>query len=289
MSIFLKTDANVTSPLASMPYLEKDYAITRGVTKTLIDLSNPECYSGAGNVFGETTLNNLVDGGYDAQIAGTAAQYFTPVAGGMLSAKNTVGSVSVRLPTEAKFDSTVRRALVNMHFAFDGLGMPSGSSSPSSSPTSICGTGTGANTSLSWVVFIYADTGTGAIDKLQFRLRGASGNIDCDLPAAQLTPYFNGEAHQYGFAVDIKDGTATAKIFIDGVEKASTTGAMTQFNQVADANPSFFAGPAANWLTARNVNARIGRMAMHDLTNRSDLSFEDVLSKDRLAAAGYIF
>jgi hypothetical protein len=85
MSIFLKTDANVSNPVASMPYLEKDYAIVRGVTSAMFDFSNPECYSGTGDlVGGATTFKDLTINNGEAKAQVNSTHIFAPIENGMI-------------------------------------------------------------------------------------------------------------------------------------------------------------------------------------------------------------
>lgn len=282
MSTFVKIDADPTTPLNTMPYIEKDAAIVRGVSKVLIDVSNTECYSGTGNIYGGTVLKNLVIGanvGGDMTATGLSTQFLRPISRGMISLKSAVGSMPLKLTANDAFGTNVTRSLVNFYFAFDGVGFTGNET------TGFAGSGTGTGTSLAWAIYLYCSGGV--IQKLQFRVRGTS-QIDCEFSGSDLLALFDGTAHQYGFSVEIKNSVATLKIYVDGVEKASTSAAMTNYNIVASDIPAFNVAPGAVGWSSRNVNAFIGRMSLHDLTNRSDLSFTDILTKDRNAAAGYV-
>lgn len=282
MSTFVKTDADPTTPLSTMPYIEKDAAIVRGVSKVLIDVSNTECYNGTGNIYGGTVLKNLVVGanaGGDMTATGLPQQFLRPISRGMLPLKDSVGSMNLKLTPNDVFGVNVTRSLVIFHFAFDGVGFTGNET------TGFAGSGTGTGASLAWAVYLYCSGGV--IQKLQFRVQG-NVQINCELSGSELLALFDGTVHQYGFSVEIKNSIATLKLYVDGVEKASTSGSMDHYNVVADDVPIFNVAPAAAGWSARNVNAFIGRMSLHDLTNRSDLSFTDILTKDRNAAVGYV-
>lgn len=280
MSTFLKSDANILNPIATIPYLEKDYAIVRGVTKCLIDVSNPESFSGTGNIAAGTAFKNLVNNGVAATLTGTSAS-LPPISRGMLKMLGATGTPAITFPAEASFGTAVKRSLVNFYFAFNGAGLSATQNS------SLAGDGTGIGASLKWVVYLVTDA-SGIASYLRFRVQGTTGARDCDLAGAALTALLDGNAHQLGFAADIKDGTVYLSIYVDGVLKASATGAMVEYNQVAGTLPTFLFGPTSGGIATRGVNAFLGRPAMHDLTNRPDLTFEALLARDRLAAQGYI-
>ncbi|WP_288390193.1 hypothetical protein [uncultured Acinetobacter sp.] len=280
MSTFLKSDSDVTDPLSTMPYLEKDAAITRGVTLGLFDLSNPDCYAGAGNIMGTTSFLNLVKDGAAAALGGLTTQGYRAVERGMIPLKTPVsGSPPFNFPANASLDATVTRALISFFMAFDNTGLTA------SSTTALAGMGTGTGTALKWVVYLVANADGGAAT-LQFRVRGASANIDCNL-TTDLATIFNGTTRQFAFSVEIKSGIAYLSIYIDGEVKATASGAMTAFNQVGT-QPVFIGGPGAGSIGSRNVNAWMGRFMINNLSARSDLTFDQLLEKDRNAAAGYI-
>lgn len=283
MSVFVQTNANPSNPDPAMPFLEKDSAIIRGVTRAMFDVSNPDCYQGSGNLVGGTTFfNDLTSNNYDAAVRSSSAQVFPPIETGMIKIQGGSGSSRyIALPSAAfKFGSSTKKALIifymkcpNAGFAANMLG-------------GIIGSGAEDFQYTCWL----ASNGTGAVDYLRVRVKGAGVNIDVDVTDASM---LTGSTKQIGLAFDIKtNGTAEISIYINGVKAATSTGNMTQFFQYTNSgltDNSLFMSPLVSFLSDQNVDLRLGRVSSHDLTNNTNVTFDSILSKDRAAAQGYVY
>ncbi|MDQ1207295.1 hypothetical protein QE380_000218 [Acinetobacter baylyi] len=293
MSIFVKTDANPTTPLSTMPYIEKDAAIIRGVTLAMFDFSNPDCYSGTGNIVGgSTTFNDLTVNASQARAQNNSTHIFAPVETGMIKIQGGSGSNRfVSLPTTFKYSSLVKKSLNICYFRIPKTGYTA------SSISSLIGAGSGGGaTQLQYVVWVQADA-SGNLTTLRFRVKGTGGaNIDVDITGTNLAKITGTTAQQFGFAVSINTSTniATLSVYIDGELINSSSGSMTEFVQYDSSGGSpvlqtIFMGLSVSYSSNQTNDIRVGRVSAHDLTNRSDLSFTDILTKDRNAASGYVY
>lgn len=285
MSIFVKTDANPTTAPATMPYLENDYAIVRGVTLAMFDWSNEKTYSGTGVISGGSSFGNLASGGAAASIPQGSGSSFPALFQGTLKVQGQVsagGYPLINLPTTFNFSPSVMKSLIALWAKFPSTGFSA------SAIVGLIGSGTGIGSSLQWHVYAQADA-SGNLNNITFRVRGSSANIDCVLSGATLAAFLDGNLHQLGFAFEIMNGVGKGYIYIDGVLKVTgSSGAMTSYNQ-PDGTPVFFSAPGVGTLSGTGLDARMGRISCHDLTNRSDLSFTDLLTKDSASAAGYVY
>lgn len=285
MSIFLKTDANVSEPLVTMPYIEDDYAIIRNVTLAMFDWSNEKTYSGSGNIAVGSSFGNLVAGGANAAILGAPVYYFPPLYQGALKVQGQVsgsGQPVISLPASFNFSPSVAKSLVVIWAK-----LPTGRLMANSF-YGLCGAGTGSGASTQWAVAIHTNA-SGDIDYLRFLVRGTTENIICDLSGEALTELLGSQLHQLGFAFEIKNGVGITYIYVDNVLKATgQSKAILNYTQPGG-TPSMFSAPGYSSISGTNIDARLGRISCHDLTNRPDLSFGDILLKDKISARGYVF
>lgn len=287
MSIFLKTDANVKTPPSSMPYLEKDYAIVRGVTRAMFDFSNPECYSGTGDVIGgSTTFKDLTINNAEAKAQINYTHVFAPIENGMIKVLGGSGNGRfVSLGSQFKFPATTRNALIVLHAKLPKAGW--------SASTMSALIGTGASSS-DWQYLCYAASDeAGALKQLIFRIKGTSRNVDAILTGTSLNKITGTSVQQLGLSINISNSVATLNILIDGEVVASGSGSASQLVQYDSSGGSatlqaLFVGPTVGFLSGQTIDIRLGRVSCHDLTGRADVSVDGILLKDRQSAAGYI-
>jgi len=282
-AIFVKTD-EPSAPAANTPYVEKDWAIIRGVTLGAFDWSNSETYALTGAIPGTATFGNLVAGGSNGTISpANAGATFPAVSGGLLNAQgatNAGGLPVVRLPSSFTFGAGVTRSLLTFWAKLPATGYLA------SNLPGLIGSGTGANASLQYTCLLIVN-GSGAATQLTYRVRGTSGNIDASITGAALAALLDGNLHQIGLGLVIASGTGTVTLFVDGVAVATGSGSMSSYNVIGPA--SLFIGSGGNQLTSSaNTNALLGRPFAHDLTSRPDISFEDILARDAESAEGYL-
>lgn len=287
MSLFLKSDANVSNPVSSMPYLEKDYAIVRGVTRAMFDFSNPECYSGVGTLIGgSTTFKDLTVNAGEAKMQANATHIFAPVENGMikvLSGSN--NSRYISLGSQFKFPATTRNALIILHAKLPKSGW---------AVNTMGGLiGAGSSSGTQYLCYAASD-GNGELKSLTLRIKGTSGSVDAVLQGTALSKITGTTVQQLGLSVKIANSVATLDILIDGEVVASGSGPATQLDQYDSSGGSatlqtLFLGPTVGYLSNQTIDIRLGRVSCHDLTNRSDVTVESILLKDRTSAAGYVY
>lgn len=284
MGFFIKSDETPSAPLATNPYVEKDYAIVRDATLAMLDFSNEETWAGAGPITGGSTLGNLVAAGANGTL-NSASGTLPAVVTGTITPNGAVsggGNPHVNLPVEFNLGADVTRALLILHMKLPATGYSA------SDIRGIIGSGTAGGASLQWLLYIQAD-GSGDALNLVFRVRGSAGNIDCTLTGAALDAILDGDLHQIGLGFEIAGGAGQGKIYVDGaLAQNGTAGAMTAFNQPGG-TPTLLAAPSVNAIVLlTSLAARFGRPSIWDLTDRTDLSFADVLERDAQGADGFV-
>lgn len=287
MSTFVVADSDPINPPASIPFVEKDAVILRGVTKALLDFSNPETVAQGVALPLLTNLKNLVVGGAPATTSGPGGSAFPAVYNGTIrsiGAGDPGSGSTVILPSDFNLPETTQRFLSVIWLRAVKAGWPA------SSLNGVFGVGETNNIQQALWARAGAD---GVISSLQFRMhsRAAAAFIDCIIsPGADLDSVFDGNLHQIGLAFEVSDGIGTQRIYRDGALLATASGATTGVR--ASAIKGFlFGAPAASASTGTgkgSLDTRIGRPQLHDLTSRPELAFTDILERDRNAANGYL-
>lgn len=288
MSTFLITDAEPSNPPADIRYLEKDSAIVRGVTRALIDFSNPETYDGSGNIPLNTQFRNLVAGGSPAAI-GSSGVYGAPVYLGTLQSDNGAGggSVGYPLPLDFVFPASATHTLVGAWFRAPKSGYPA--SGTISLP--VLGVGAGGNASSQYALLV-SGPNTGTANSLIARFRGSALNIDATINAGSvLDAILDGNLHQLMMSFSVVDGIGTVRLYVDKVLRATGSGAAVGHNVVANMTAALFTAPAYgswNQPNTKVLNARIGRPQAHNLTGRNDVTVEALIAADWDGSQGYL-
>lgn len=287
MSTFIVADSDPTNPPASIPFVEKDAVILRGVTKALLDFSNPETVAQGVPLPISSILKNLVVGGSPATTSGPGGSIFPAVYNGTLrsiGAGDPGGGSTVALPADFNLPEATQRFLSVIWLRAVKEGWPA------SSLNGIYGIGESSN--IQQALWLAADA-SGVITSLRFRMhsRAVAAFLDCIIaPGDALTTVFDGNLHQIGLAFEVVNGIGTQRIYCDGALLATNSGATTGVRASA-IKGSLFAAPSVSASTGTgkgNLDTRIGRPQLHDLTSRPELVFTDILERDRNAARGYL-
>lgn len=273
------SDINFNDPLNLIPFLEKDDAIIRAVTKSLIDFSNPACLSNSGlNNFGQVATSLTAD----AQ-TGAAQQNLPAVAGGLI---DFVGAAKAwALPANFKLPNTCKRFLVIVWAKLPANGYQTASGNTTQSiiayannTTTLCQWGIGLTTfqatGLPNQLQVYTPTNGGSAGNDQ--ISGADTLAVCDGNLHQIALYFDGESSV---------GNRARSIYVDKVSKLTSTGAWDGTFNV----PAAGANLGVNTAFQSNVPAgfKLGRASIWDLTG-APWTPAQILQRDWDAAQGYL-
>lgn len=286
MTTLIVSDVNFNDPSNLIPYLEKDEAITRGVTKGLIDFSNASSYAGSGAIAAGTPINSLtVD-----NTAGSITTAFDPIINGMLPFSKGVPNAAVALPSTFKFTASVTKILYVLWAKIPASGWTVPASNLIWSLMGVLGnTGSAAQYGFS----VQIDN-TGALIKLSANVpssgAASSGNINV-LTGSALAALSDGNLHQLAILWDAKTtpGQQTTTLFVDGVSSV-TNGPITYdgtFN-IPTSTPNLgVVSTAFQNATPPHTGLKIGRPGLWDLSN-STLTAAAILASDSLSASGYL-
>lgn len=294
MSTFIYADTDPTQPSASIPYLEKDGVILRGVTKSMFDFSHPETYGAAGSMPIGTVFNNLVVGGGAGGVTGAGGTTFPPIFHGTVRTLGLVTGANgsnITLPDTFKLPSGTTRFLSILWLRMVKTGWPV----VAQVNKAIAGWGTGVPSATQYAVTAVFDA-TGTISAFRWTVYGSnSGVIQTSQLEITSTTILNkildGALHQIGCAYDIVSGTGTPSLYVDGELVATGTGTVITGLNMAGAAGQLFGLASAGSVTQpgyHELDTRIGRPQIHDLSSRNDISFVSVLTQDKNSAAGYL-
>lgn len=293
MSTFMFADTDPTQPPASIPYLEKDGAILRGVTKALFDFSNPETYAGGGSLPIGTVFNNLVVGGGTGGVTGAGGTTFPAIYHGTVRTLGLVTGVNgsnLTLPASFMLPAASTRFLSTFWLRMVKTGWPA-----VATPKGIVGWGTGSPAATQYAVTVVFDA-AGAVSTLRWTVYGMSGvtvqTVQLQVTsAAVLNKIFDGVLHQIGCAFEIVGGVGIPSLYVDGELVATGAGmAIAALNVAATAGQLFGLSAAGSVSQPgyHELDTRIGRPQLHDLTSRPELAFVDILARDKNSAYGYV-
>ncbi|WP_282362886.1 hypothetical protein [Pseudomonas sp. PS01297] len=293
MSTFMFADSDPIQPAAGMPYLEKDGAILRGVTKAFFDYSNPETYAGTGPLAIGVVFNNLVEGGGSGGVTGAGGTTFPPIYHGTV---RTLGMVTgangsnLTLPTSFMLSGTSTRFLSVFWLRMSKVGWPA-----VSTPKGLMGWGSGSPAATQYAVTVVFDA-TGAVSALRWTVYGMSGvtvqTIQLQVTsAAVLDKILDGTLHQIGCAFEIIGGVGIPSLYVDGELVATGVGGAIAALNVVATQGQLFGLSAAGSVTQpgyHELDTRIGRPQLHDLTSHPEIAFTDILKRDKNSAYGYL-
>jgi len=293
MSTFMFADSDPIQPAAGMPYLEKDGAILRGVTKALFDYSNPETYAGTGSLPIGTVFNNLVVEGGAGGVTGAGGTTFPPIYRGTVRTLGLITGVNgsnLTLPNTFMLPAASTRFLSVFWLRMARTGWPAVSVTKG-----LLGWGSGSPATTQYAVTVVFDA-TGAVSGLRWTVYGMSGvtvqTIQLQVTSvAVLEKIFDGALHQIGCAFEIIGGVGIPSLYVDGELVATGAGGAIASLNVAATQGQLFGLSSAGSVTQpgyHELDTRIGRPQLHDLTSRSEISFSDLLNRDKNSAFGYL-
>ncbi|HDR9026850.1 TPA: hypothetical protein QDB14_001019 [Burkholderia vietnamiensis] len=287
MTTLIVSDSNFVDPQNLIPYLEKDEAITRGVTLGLIDFSNSSSYSGVGAIAAGSKLNSLTS---DAT-QGSFVTAFDAVANGLLPFSKGVGAAQVALPATMKFAAAASKVLYILWAKIPAGGW----NIPASNPV--------------WGLFgVYGNTGTlaqfgvdaavslsdGSLIKIDFYVpssgSASSGNLTVTA-GSLMSSIADGNLHQLALLWDAKStaGQQTTSLYVDQalVAQSGPRAYDGTFNIPATAPALGYPGTAFQNTTAPHAGLKLGRPGLWNLSN-SQANPTDIIAADFSAAQGYL-
>ena len=282
MTIEIVSDVAFNDPLNLIPFVEKDDAIIRPLTKGMLDFSNPECYAGSGAVAVNTKFNSLTS---DAAQA-TANTAFPPVAGGLLQFAGL--NPKVTLPDSFKLPNTTKKFLVILWVKLPASGWQTANPNIAQSLLSYASnTGSLAQ----WVLHIATVQATGVVDRFTFTApsNGGIGGYAGALSNSDTLALCDGGLHQVACLFDGESvaGFSRSSLYVDKVIKLATASVAWDgsFNTPA-------ATPTLGMQTAFQANyptdgVYLGRPSLWNLTG-SGKSVAEILAEDWDAAQGFL-
>jgi hypothetical protein len=278
MSLVLKSNESLVDAGNLIPYLERDVAILRGVTKGMIDFSNaytlPSGYVSGASIASGTAFKTLTSGGSDATTTGT----FEPgVTNGGLNGSVVNTNVYVTLP-DANFKPPVDGSLTRGVFiAWMKL-------KPSGYP-------------VSQLAMLFGDKDQ---SPNSFVMRFQFGTTAGGLPNAANTAFqmfgitigtgisfFDNTLHQLAITFEKVGATLTLKFYVDGVFVAQGSGTETLATGGANRIILFSSGAFS---AAANIHGgnKFYRYAFLNASARPDLSLTALIAADDAATRPYI-
>lgn len=288
MSLDIISDQNFYDPSNLIPYAELDDAIVRGITKGLLDFSNPETYAPAAAIPAAATMKSLTS---DAGIATVGAPGFAAIANGLLDFghADTATSKALTLPDTFKLPATSKRFAAILWVKIPTSGWQTASGNVTNQ---LLGWLDNTGSLAQWGITLVTVQATGVPGSLGF-IAPSNGSIGSGSQAFLSTPdtlaLGDGAVHQVGVYFDGSAGTTrTMQISVDKVSKTTVSGAWdnSALNTASTAAPGLGRRSAA-FQAAYAAGTKMGRPSLWDLTG-SSLTFADVLARDWDAAQGYI-
>lgn len=281
MTIEIVSDVAFNDPLNLIPFVEKDEAIIRPLTKGMLDFSNPECYAGSGAVAVNTKFNSLTS---DAAQA-TANSAFPAVAGGLL--KFAGSQPKVTLPDSFKLPNTTKKFLVILWVKLPASGWQTASGNVAQSLMSYASnTGNLAQ----WFLQLQTIQVSGLLESFRFGAPASGSTTAIEaLNYPDSLALCDGNLHQLACLFDgaAVAGSRAVSIFVDKVLKQSSPAVAWDgsFNTPA-------AIPTIGYQQAFQANypadgVYLGRPSLWNLTG-SGKSVAEILAADWDAAQGFL-
>jgi hypothetical protein len=286
MTIEIISDVAFNDPTNLIPYLEKDEAIIRSLTTSMLDFSHPETYSGSGAISIGQTFKSLTS---DAAIASALTAY-PAVSGGLVTASGV--SPRISLPAGFKFATNVTKFMVILWCKLPATGWSVAGGSTTRqllgyiASASIGQWGIGISTGLNvdaptslnaFFPGIAFTVGTTDIVPTVLALSNADTLALCDGNLHQVAIVWSGDATLH---------TQHREIYVDKVLKAQADVAWT---------PGVITAPVADcnlmqcgaFQGAYPANLKLGRPSAWNLSG-SAVTPTEILARDWDAAQGYL-
>lgn len=280
MTTQIVSDVNFTDPTNLIPFLEKDDAIIRNVTKGMFDFSNLASLNNAGlNNFGQVATSLTSDAG-----AGTAAQNLPAQVGGLIDFAG--ASKAWGFPNTFKLANTCKRFLAILWVKLPGSGYQTASGNTTQS---LMGYMNNTTTLAQWGIALTTVQATGIPNVLQAIVPASGGvassplflsNADtlalCDGNLHQVALYFDGESSA---------GQRIVAMYVDKVSKGNNTSAWDGTFNVPAASANL--GQNTAFQANTPANYKLGRPSLWDLTGTAWTPAQ-ILQRDWDAAQGWI-
>jgi len=280
MTTEIISDVAFYDPNNLIPYAEKDEAIIRGVTKGLLDWSNPECYTG-GAVSNGTIFTSLTS---DESMAEAKNSFDAPT-DGMLKINPTVSGPKIDLPSTFLLPAECNRFLAIIWLKSVKSGHAGGASN---SQLVLIGALTNTSTTAQWGIGFQVFSGSVS------HFRGwvpASDSSAVDVTTTDggvIDHVFDEALHQIAleWAADADAGTYRARLYADRVVVAEKTGTYSGSILVPSLTPAI-GRPSGNFNATYADGVHVGRPSLWDLTG-TDLTTDEIMEADWDAAQGYL-
>lgn len=282
MTIEIISDVAFNDPSNLIPYLEKDEAIVRGVTKGVVDFSNPETYAGTGAIPVNTTMKSMTSDAGIATVGPTTP--FAAISGGMLPLPVS-GSPYITLPDTFKLPSTCKKFV-----AIVWAKLPSGAwPNPGSGGLqfSLAGYMSNSSSLAQWGLSARISAVTGLPDAfLMYMPVSSTTAAGFAMNTTAALAAFDGNLHQFAAEWDgTTPGISLRRAYIDKVANSTSSGAWDNAINTPAATVRLGACPA--FQTVYPAGLFVGRLSLWDLTG-STLTTAEVLQRDWDAAQGYL-
>lgn len=281
MTIEILSNGAVYDPSGLIPYVEKDEAIIRALTKGMLDFSHPDCYAGSGAVASGTTFASLTS---DAGVA-TAGTALGTVANGMLP-MGSATSAHIALPDTFKLPNTTKKFLAIVWAKLPASGWPG----TGATSNSLLAHASNTTTLGQWGIHIRHVLATGIPDALLFQSpKSGSTSIGVALSGVDTLAVCDGNLHQIACVWDgSTPGTLTRAVYVDKVSKTVSTPSEAWDNTFPTPTAVARLGACPAFQSkAPTAGITLGRPSLWNLTDSSK-SVAEIIAADWDAAQGYL-
>lgn len=284
MTIEIISDVSFNDPSNLIPYLEKDEAIVRGVTKGMLDFSNTETYAGTDAIPVNTTMKSLTSDAGIATVGPTTP--FAAIEGGMLPMP-VAGIPYLTLPDTFKLPSTCKKFV-----AIVWAKLPAGAwPNPGSGGNlfSIFGHMSNSTNLAQWGIAAKNSASTGLpSDIIIYTPASSITAVGVAMSAPAALAAFDGNLHQFAIEWDgTTPGIVLRKAYIDRVPNVTSSPSGAWDNAIPTPAAAVRIGSCPAFQTVYPAGMFVGRPSLWDLTG-SNLTTADVLQRDWDAAQGYL-
>lgn len=284
MTIEIISDVSFNDPSNLIPYLEKDEAIVRGVTKGMLDFSNTETYAGTGAIPVNTTMKSLTSDAGIATVGPTTP--FAAIEGGMLPMP-VAGTPYLTLPDTFKLPSTCKKFVAIVWAKLPAGAWPT--PEIGGNIFSLFGYMSNSSSLAQWGLAVQNSPSTGLPTNIlaYIPVSSTTGVGVAMNPGAALAA-FDGNLHQFALEWDgTTPGIALRKAYIDRIENLVSSPSAAWDNAISTPVAVARLGACPAFQREYPAGLFVGRPSLWDLTG-STLTTADVLQRDWDAAQGYL-
>lgn len=278
----LKTNTTANDPENNIPYLEKDYAIVRGVTKLLADISHPAGLDGndytSASIPAGTAIQNMVDGGQ-------AGGFMTATPAGIdTGAVQLPADNGIRFPVAElgiKRNDNIDRYVMIIWAAIEKSGFPNSSNNyfllmgDTNTTSDNYGRSDGTFNSQSE---------SAQLQGIGFNFLGGSMSLSEDAENS----IFDSGMRQLAFTWEkLTATTARYSFYLDGDFVESIDRTVTIYTDETRGGDWFSVGDTGAFNQEANENLTFGRLNLADLTSKPEMSVADYIERDWNHARGF--